>query len=84
MVTGCGSGGFNGMYAVPLPGGADLGDHPYRLTAQFGNVLDLVPQASVKVNDVSVGKVDKIELASDNVTAVVSMIVNGNVELRKR
>jgi phospholipid/cholesterol/gamma-HCH transport system substrate-binding protein len=81
LVTGCGSGGFNGMYQVPLPGGADLGDHPYRVTAQFGNVLDLVPQASVKVNDVSVGKVEKIELAADNVTAVVHLIVNGDVAL---
>lgn len=81
LVTGCGSAGFNGMYQVPLPGGADLGDHPYRVTAQFGNVLDLVPQASVKVNDVSVGKVEKIELAADNVTAVVHLVVNGDVAL---
>lgn len=81
LLAGCGSAGFNGMYQVPLPGGADLGDHPYRVTAQFGNVLDLVPQASVKVNDVPVGKVEKIELAADNVTAVVTMIVNGEVTL---
>jgi phospholipid/cholesterol/gamma-HCH transport system substrate-binding protein len=81
LVAGCGSAGFSGVYQVPLPGGADLGDHPYRVAAQFGNVLDLVPQASVKVNDVSVGKVEKIELARDNVTAVVSMIVNGDVHL---
>jgi phospholipid/cholesterol/gamma-HCH transport system substrate-binding protein len=81
LLAGCGADGFNGMYQVPLPGGADLGDHPYRVSAQFGNVLDLVPQASVKVNDVSVGKVEKIELARDNVTAVVSMVVNGDVEL---
>jgi phospholipid/cholesterol/gamma-HCH transport system substrate-binding protein len=81
LLAGCSAAGFNGMYQVPLPGGADLGDHPYRVTAQFGNVLDLVPQASVKVNDVSVGKVEKIELATDNVTAVVTMIVNGDVEL---
>jgi phospholipid/cholesterol/gamma-HCH transport system substrate-binding protein len=81
LVCGCSSGGFNGMYEVPLPGGADLGDHPYRVIAQFNNVLDLVPQASVKVNDVSVGKVEKIELAADNVTAVVRLIVNGDVVL---
>ena len=81
VAAGCGSGGFNGMYQVPLPGGADLGDHPYRVTAQFANVLDLVPQASVKVNDVSVGTVSKIELARDNVTAVVTMVVNGDVTL---
>jgi phospholipid/cholesterol/gamma-HCH transport system substrate-binding protein len=77
-LTGC---GFAGVYEVPLPGGADLGDHPYRLTAQFGNVLDLVPQAAVKVNDVAIGRVEKIELAADNVTAVVTMKVNGDVHL---
>ena len=35
-----------GVYDIPLPGGADLGDHPYEVTAQFGDVLDLVPQAA--------------------------------------
>jgi phospholipid/cholesterol/gamma-HCH transport system substrate-binding protein len=78
VLSGC---GFAGMYEIPLPGGADLGDHPYRVTAHFDNVLDLVPQAAVKVNDVAVGRVDRIELAPDNVTAVVTMIVNGDVRL---
>jgi phospholipid/cholesterol/gamma-HCH transport system substrate-binding protein len=78
LVGGC---GFAGIYDVPLPGGADLGDHPYRITAQFANVLDLVPQASVKLNDVSVGKVERITLADDNVTALVAMVVNGDVSL---
>ncbi|HEV2784395.1 MAG TPA: MCE family protein [Actinophytocola sp.] len=78
LLTGC---GFSGMYEIPLPGGADLGDRPYRVTAQFGNVLDLVPQAAVKVNDVAVGRVERIELAQDNVTAVVHLVVNGDVHL---
>ncbi|MFL6144853.1 MAG: MCE family protein [Labedaea sp.] len=77
-LAGC---GFSGMYEVPLPGGADLGAHPYRVTAAFGNVLDLVPQAAVKVNDVAVGRVERIELAADNVTAVVHLLVNGDVRL---
>jgi phospholipid/cholesterol/gamma-HCH transport system substrate-binding protein len=81
LVAGCGSGGFAGMYQVPLPGGADLGEHPYRVVAHFGDVLDLVPQAGVKVNDVAVGRVEKIELARDNTTAVVTMLVNGGVRL---
>jgi phospholipid/cholesterol/gamma-HCH transport system substrate-binding protein len=77
-VSSCGSGG---LYDVPLPGGADLGDHPYRVTAHFGDVLDLVPQASVKVNDVAVGRVDRISLAGDNTTAVVELLVNGDIRL---
>ena len=82
VLAGCGSsGGFSGMYQLPLPGGADLGDHPYRVVAHFGDVLDLVPHAGVKVHDVAVGRVDTIELASDNRTAVVTMLVNGDVRL---
>lgn len=80
-VVSCGSGGYSGLYGAPLPGGADLGDHPYTVTADFADVLDLVPQASVKVNDVSVGRVDKVDLAADNKTAEVTMSVNGDVHL---
>ena len=50
------------MYDLPLPGGADVGAHPYTVTAQFTDVLDLVPQAAVKVNDVAVGRVQSITL----------------------
>jgi phospholipid/cholesterol/gamma-HCH transport system substrate-binding protein len=81
LVAGCGSGGFSGLYDAPLPGGADLGDHPYTVTADFTDVLDLVPQSSVKVNDVSIGRVDRIDLAADNKTAEVTMSVNGDVHL---
>ncbi|MFI7675482.1 MCE family protein [Actinophytocola sp. NPDC049390] len=81
LLAGCSSGGFSGMYQMPLPGGADLGEHPYRVVARFGDVLDLVPQAGVKVHDVAVGRVEKIELAKDNRTAVVTMLVNGDVHL---
>ncbi|TNC28962.1 MCE family protein [Amycolatopsis alkalitolerans] len=81
LLGGCGTGGFSGLYSMPLPGGADLGDHPYRVTAQFADVLDLVPQAAVKVNDVAVGRVDKIELAPDTRSALVTMRVNGDVHL---
>lgn len=80
LVAGC-SGGYSGLYGAPLPGGADLGDHPYTVTADFTDVLDLVPQASVKVNDVPVGRVDSIDLAADNKTAEVRMSVNGDVSL---
>ncbi|NGY58693.1 MCE family protein [Lentzea sp. NEAU-D13] len=66
---------------MPLPGGADVGDHPYRVKAQFKDVLDLVPQAGVKVNDVPVGRVEKIDLGADGWTAEVTMLVNGDVQL---
>ncbi|MBC6461605.1 MCE family protein [Actinomadura sp. HBU206391] len=79
--AGCGSGGFTGIQDLPLPGGADVGDHPYRVTAQFANVLNLVPQAAVKVNDVAVGRVTRISLPRQGWTADVMMLVNGDVRL---
>ncbi len=58
-LSGC---SFNGVSSLPLPGGPDLGPHPVTVKIEFANVLDLVPQSAVKVNDVSVGKVEDIEL----------------------
>ena len=46
---------------------------------QFRDVLDLVPQSAVKVDDVSVGRVDDVEL--DGYTAEVTLLVRGDVEL---
>ncbi|MEU0512084.1 MCE family protein [Amycolatopsis sp. NPDC006125] len=81
LVAGCGTAGFSGLYNTPLPGGADLGDHPYRITAQFADVLDLVPQAAVKVNDVPIGRVDSVELAPDTRSAIVHMSINGDLKM---
>jgi phospholipid/cholesterol/gamma-HCH transport system substrate-binding protein len=81
LLAGCGSGGFDGVYTMPLPGGADLGDRPYQVKVRFNDVLDLVPQAGVKVNDVAVGKVERIDLAPDGWTAEVTVAVNGDVVL---
>ncbi|GAA2106377.1 MCE family protein [Actinomadura alba] len=81
VTAGCGSGGFTGIQDLPLPGGADVGDHPYRVTAQFANVLNLVPQAAVKVNDVAVGRVTRISLPRQGWSANVTMLVNGDVRL---
>jgi phospholipid/cholesterol/gamma-HCH transport system substrate-binding protein len=77
-LSGC---GFNGIYDVPLPGGADLGDHPYTVKADFRDVLDLTPQAGVKVDDVAVGRVESIGLTKDGWNAEVTLRVNGNVKL---
>lgn len=78
-LTGC---GFAGLYSVALPGGADVGNHPMELTVEFVDVLDLVPQAAVKVNDVAVGRVEKVELTKPGGwTATVTVLVNGDVAL---
>jgi phospholipid/cholesterol/gamma-HCH transport system substrate-binding protein len=67
------------VYSLPLPGGADLGDDPYEVTVQFNDVLDLVPQSAVKVDDVTVGRVDDIEL--DGYVAEVTVLLRDDVEL---
>ncbi|WP_347058034.1 MCE family protein [Blastococcus sp. HT6-30] len=77
LLTGC---GFRGAYSFGLPGGADLGDEPYTVQVEFLDVLDLVPQSGVRVADVPVGRVEEIELA-DDWTALVTLSVNGDVEL---
>jgi phospholipid/cholesterol/gamma-HCH transport system substrate-binding protein len=77
-LTGCSLGG---VQSIPLPGGADLGGDPYTVKAQFADVLDLVPQASVRVNDVAVGRVTSVEVADDGWSALVTMKVNGKVRL---
>jgi phospholipid/cholesterol/gamma-HCH transport system substrate-binding protein len=81
LLAGCSSGGFNGIYAIPLPGGANLGSHPYQVTAQFTNAGDLVPQSAVRVSDVAVGRVERIYLTPNGWTANVSMLINGSVRL---
>jgi phospholipid/cholesterol/gamma-HCH transport system substrate-binding protein len=81
VLGGCSGSEFGGVYDLPLPGGADLGDHPYEVHVEFKDVLDLVPQAGVKVNDVAIGKVAKVDLAPDGWTADVTVEVNGNVRL---
>jgi phospholipid/cholesterol/gamma-HCH transport system substrate-binding protein len=61
-----------------LPGGAPSGPG-YQVTAEFTQVLDLVPQAAVKVNDVTVGSVRDITL--HGWTARVRMTVSRDVRL---
>ncbi|MEW2446478.1 MCE family protein [Streptomyces parvulus] len=73
--------GFGGLDDLPLPGGADLGDHPRTVTAELQDVLSLVPHSAVRVNDVAVGRVTGIELGEDDWSARVTMEINGDVRL---
>ncbi|WP_406266715.1 MCE family protein [Nocardia sp. NBC_00881] len=78
LVTSCAA---DGIYSVPLPGGADVGDHPIHIDIQFDDVLDLVPQSAVKVEGVPVGRVEEITIGKDQWTAVVHTVVNASVDL---
>jgi len=75
LVSGC----VSSVGDVPLPGGADLGSDPYTVVIEFDDVLDLVPQSAVKVNDVSVGRVSKVELKGWR--AQVTVKLNRDVDL---
>ncbi|MFE9741159.1 MCE family protein [Streptomyces sp. NPDC006477] len=72
---------FDGIEDLPLPGGADLGPHPYTVTAELDDVLSLVPQSAVKVNDVAVGRVTAIDLGTGTWSARVTLEINGDVRL---
>ncbi|CAL9597104.1 MCE family protein [Streptomyces sp. enrichment culture] len=76
LLTGC---EFNGWYDIPLPGGAAAGGDAYRVTVEFRDVLDLVPQSAVKVDDVTVGAVEKVEL--DGWRARVRLRIADSVKL---
>ncbi len=74
-ISGC---GFD-VYKLPLPGGTDVGDDPITVHIMFRDVLDLVPQSTVKVNDVNVGKVTDVRL--DGFTADVTVQLRKDTEL---
>ncbi|GHH22582.1 MCE family protein [Streptomyces lanatus] len=76
LLSGC---EFNGWYDVQLPGGAASDGNAYHVTVEFRDVLDLVPQSAVKVNDVTVGAVEKVEL--DGWHARVRLRVADSVKL---
>ncbi|GAA1527792.1 MCE family protein [Nocardioides humi] len=79
VLSGCGLGG--GIYDLPLPGGADVGSDPMTITVDFADVVDLVPQSSVKVSNIAVGRVSRIELNPDGLSARVTLVVRNDLDL---
>jgi phospholipid/cholesterol/gamma-HCH transport system substrate-binding protein len=57
-VTGC---KFDGAYDLPLPGSPVDEDHSYEVTAEFADILNVVPRSPVMVDDVTVGEVTDVE-----------------------
>jgi phospholipid/cholesterol/gamma-HCH transport system substrate-binding protein len=74
LLTGC---DFD-VYKLPLPGGTSV-DDPITVKAEFADVLDLVPKSTVKVNDVSVGRITDVELVGHH--AVVTMEIPRDTDL---
>jgi phospholipid/cholesterol/gamma-HCH transport system substrate-binding protein len=73
-LTGC-----QGLYGVSLPGA--VGANGYQVTAYFHNVNQLVPDAAVKVADVTVGTVSNISLVTRTMQAKVVMHIERSVHL---
>ena len=58
LLTGC---EFDGAYDLPLPGSPVDADHSYEITADFNDILSVVPTSPVMVDDVTVGEVTEVE-----------------------
>ncbi|MDN4175337.1 MCE family protein [Nocardioides sp. SOB77] len=70
---------FDGAYDLPLPGSPVSGEETFTVTAEFGDVLNVVPRSPVMVSDVVVGEVDEVE--RDGWNAVVRLKIRSDIEL---
>lgn len=75
-LAGC---GFRGLNSLSLPGTKGGGPGSYTVRAEEPNVENLEPNSRVRVNDVNVGHVTKIERQGWH--ALVTMTINGDVHL---
>jgi phospholipid/cholesterol/gamma-HCH transport system substrate-binding protein len=74
--SGC---GWRGLNSLPLPGTQGEGPGAFTIQAQMPDVNNLQPNSRVRVGDVNVGTVTKIERQGWN--ALVTLRLNGDVEL---
>jgi phospholipid/cholesterol/gamma-HCH transport system substrate-binding protein len=70
---------WRGVNTLDLPGTQGHSDHPYTIQAQLPDVENLQRNSRVRVGDVTVGNVTKIERQGWH--AVVTMSLNGDVKL---
>jgi phospholipid/cholesterol/gamma-HCH transport system substrate-binding protein len=74
--TGC---QWRGLNSLPLPGTAGGGPGSFTIQAQLPNVTNLQPNSRVRVGDVTVGNVTKVEMQGWH--ALLTMTLDGDVEL---
>lgn len=70
---------WQGLNSLPLPGTQGNGPGAFEIRAQMPDVSNIQPNSRVRVGDVTVGHVSKIELEGNH--ALVSMMLNGDVKL---
>ena len=58
LTSGC---DFDGAYDLPLPGSPVSADDSFEITAEFRDILNVVPRSPVMVDDVTVGEVTDVE-----------------------
>lgn len=75
-VGGC---GWRGPNSLPLPGTQGKGPGSYQVLAELPDVTNIQPNSRVRVGDVTVGTVTKIELQAWH--ALLTMRLNGDVDL---
>lgn len=75
-LSGC---GWQGVNSLPLPGTEGGGPGSYHVQAQLPNVTNIQPNSRVRVGDVTVGTVTKVERQGWH--ALVSMTINADVNL---
>jgi phospholipid/cholesterol/gamma-HCH transport system substrate-binding protein len=76
LVSGC---EFDGAYDLPLPGSIVDEDESFEVTAEFADVMNVVPRSPVMVDDVAVGEVTEVDRVGWH--ARVTMRIRDDVEL---
>ena len=77
LLSGCS--GWRGLNSLPLPGVEGKGPGAFTIQAQMPDVDNIEPNSRVRVGDVNVGHVTRIERQGWH--ALVSMELNGDVKL---
>jgi phospholipid/cholesterol/gamma-HCH transport system substrate-binding protein len=75
-VSGC---GWHGLNSIPLPGTKGGGPGSYTIQAQLPDVTNIEQNSRVRVGDVTVGNVTKIELQGSH--ALLTMTIQGDVSV---
>ena len=78
-LTASGCGEWQGLNSLPLPGVEGRGPGAFTIQAQMPDVDNIEPNSRVRLNDVTVGNVTKIERQGWH--ALVTMELNGDVQL---
>lgn len=76
LLSGC---GWRGVNSLPLPGTEGGGPGSFEIQAQLPDVTNIQQNSRVRVGDVTVGHITKIERQGWH--ALVTMLLNGDVEL---